>query len=265
MLMRKTGFTLIELLVVIAIIALLIVIILPSLKAAKDRARSVQCRSNLHQLSIGFTVYQQENDVLPYGFFNVGWGTSALPKPPEGFAGNASYDIEGWWWFDYLQSSMEFDRRQGSILWCPARQIANPRDRRNPLCSNYGVNRSVCKNGQGEFRGKPLSPAQIRMPAATMLVSDSGYSLFSWLAAANTTEPIFENNRRVDSFYIPGLKQNQNRSGLLENPDAIKGRHPRRTLNVVFADGHNEVCPAESLSLEHTITEENQLPRLWRP
>ena len=44
----KKGFTLIELLVVIAIIALLLSIILPSLKMAKQSGMTVICKSNLH-------------------------------------------------------------------------------------------------------------------------------------------------------------------------------------------------------------------------
>jgi len=60
--MRKKGFTLIELLVVIAIIALLLAIITPALKKAKDAARSITCRSNLKQLGLGFQSYYIENN-----------------------------------------------------------------------------------------------------------------------------------------------------------------------------------------------------------
>jgi prepilin-type N-terminal cleavage/methylation domain-containing protein len=41
------GFTLIELLVVIAIIALLLAILMPSLKMAKEYATRLQCANNL--------------------------------------------------------------------------------------------------------------------------------------------------------------------------------------------------------------------------
>lgn len=51
------AFTLIEILVVVAIIALLISILLPSLKAARDEAKKVLCGSNLHQIGVGLTSY----------------------------------------------------------------------------------------------------------------------------------------------------------------------------------------------------------------
>lgn len=58
---RIRGFTLIELLVVIAIIALLVGILLPSLKGARDAARAVVCQSTTRQLGIGMQAYATDN------------------------------------------------------------------------------------------------------------------------------------------------------------------------------------------------------------
>ena len=59
---RKKGFTLIELLVVIAIIALLLAIIMPSLKMAKSQAQSVICQANLRQWGTIILMYTNGND-----------------------------------------------------------------------------------------------------------------------------------------------------------------------------------------------------------
>ena len=62
------AFTLIELLVVIAIIALLIGILLPSLGAARESARTTVCRSNTRQVAIAMTTFALDNDGrLPHG------------------------------------------------------------------------------------------------------------------------------------------------------------------------------------------------------
>lgn len=60
--LKRKGFTLIELLVVIAIIALLLSIIMPSLKRAKEAAKNLMCKSNLKSVGVAGLAYVGEND-----------------------------------------------------------------------------------------------------------------------------------------------------------------------------------------------------------
>lgn len=60
---RMYGFTLIEILVVVAIIALLVAVLLPSLRRAREQAKVSACLSNLRALSIAVSAYLNvEND-----------------------------------------------------------------------------------------------------------------------------------------------------------------------------------------------------------
>jgi len=75
----RRGFTLIELLVVIAIIALLVSILLPSLKKAKEMAKTAVCASHMHSLHIQTVLYGENCDgqIIP-GLFQTTGGSSEI-------------------------------------------------------------------------------------------------------------------------------------------------------------------------------------------
>lgn len=62
----RAAFTLIELLAVIAIIGILAGLLIPVVGNARDRARAVECQSNLRQVHVALLLYLQDHkDLLP--------------------------------------------------------------------------------------------------------------------------------------------------------------------------------------------------------
>lgn len=71
---KSPAFTLIELLVVISIIAILLAILMPSLRKAKESARLVKCMTNLRSIGQSLHLYANNyNDRLIPGDFWNGW------------------------------------------------------------------------------------------------------------------------------------------------------------------------------------------------
>lgn len=101
--MRRKAFTLVELLVVIGIIALLISILMPALRRARDQANRIKCMSHLRSVMMGVVMYTSENKLaLPW----CNWGGN-LPGPRNDFSTPGwLYDNRGWGsWNQYPMES----------------------------------------------------------------------------------------------------------------------------------------------------------------
>jgi prepilin-type N-terminal cleavage/methylation domain-containing protein/prepilin-type processing-associated H-X9-DG protein len=80
--MRKIkGFTLVELLVVVSIIALLLAIMIPAMRRAKEQANSIVCKSNLRSYGLAGAMYlQANNNAFPHPIICVDGSDTFMPE-----------------------------------------------------------------------------------------------------------------------------------------------------------------------------------------
>lgn len=265
--MRSSGLTLVELLVVIAVITLLAALLFPVLHSARQQAQSTVCQAHIRQLAIEFHQYEAEHETLPYGIWAL------RPGPPGGDISDPRYDLPGWYWPNFIGAVRSQSKRDRKILECPSKRLEGPR---SILWGNYGVNRSLCRSAADlkpfsqEFPAPPVSTSKIRHPGSTLLLVDSGYAMICWWDATLEPPTRYMGALPVGTAYIPGLEINVDREllpGQIE--DAIGGRHPNKTVNVGFADGHVDRMKASALAVEktgeaETSTYRNRTP-LWDP
>lgn len=101
--LRTTGFTLVELIVVISIIALLVTILLPALRLAREQAKRSACLSNERQIGIGLHAYAVENNDMTPSWADQYYSQAAETQWNDIEANpNAYYYASDFLWLDPL-------------------------------------------------------------------------------------------------------------------------------------------------------------------
>ncbi len=161
-------FTLIELLVVVAIIAILVSMIMPALKRARQNAYLVACKNNHHQIGIATNFYADDSNGMT-ALSN--WGTYEW----DGYAGyTLPPDQRRGWLYDGLNAysdwitapykSSDADRAKGGVYWTYLNSKAIFHCPSSPYDFTIGVNKissylmNSAVNNYGAPSGPPLTP-----------------------------------------------------------------------------------------------------------
>lgn len=112
---QSRAFTLIELLVVIAIISLLMAILVPALRWAREQARDQVCRSNLRGVGLGILMYLQDhNYIMADMYTHTSSSNGHLWFDRDGRALRPA-DPMSYWGIAYMDSMKE-----NSLFGCPS-------------------------------------------------------------------------------------------------------------------------------------------------
>lgn len=239
----KKGFTLIELLVVIAIIAILSGIIFPVFNAAREKARTTQCMSNLKQLSLACIMYADDNNKY---------------YPPSRFT---FYQNSKLWtsqdvlYYQYIKNQEVFfcpNSAQGYDNTLSATELLN-----RTLKMNYAANIELMPN----YNTKSMKYTKIKAPSNVAILFDGGYfmlNLQTWALLSNGQK------------YMPGMgkilfKNLKNNYGMTDEQwdDFQNGRH-NGGICLAYCDGHAEWKTCEEVASWYKLKKQNpMLPKSW--
>lgn len=212
---KRRGFTLIELLVVIAIIALLMSILMPVLRRAKEQVRIIICRNNLRQYGIIESMYLDDNE-------------GRFPNP--------------WYWLYSTGGNFEREDEPDGPLW------PYIKDKDINLCTTFrafGLSMgrkprySYSTNGYlgagGYFKGRAVEiESEVRQPANIFSFSEENL----WTIPGLSSYTLNDNGLYVDP--PPGTRDCFATYHKVPGKDYNEG-----SANLVFVDGHCGMIRAE--------------------
>jgi prepilin-type N-terminal cleavage/methylation domain-containing protein/prepilin-type processing-associated H-X9-DG protein len=220
---RPKAFTLIELLVVIAIIALLISILLPGLKKAKDYAKMIICRSNVRQIGLAAILYAEANDTyIPRGGAFGTWFRCFLP---------------------YLGGeNSQRDYRDVKIYRCPAFP-----EKEQTVC--YVVSSWTFDNRtdmSGHEITQPTKFETFKHPMSTVYLADNESGPWRPIIKQEGDPDIM----RLDVWHVDHLP-NSGKTDITRGRRVAKDRHRAAGSNYLFLDWHAEYIATKDMSVRY--------------
>lgn len=216
----RCGFTLIELLVVIAVISMLLSMMLPGLKGAKEASRQVACLSNIRQLTMGWASYNVDNEerlcaphTRPLEDSNPLVISRRWVKKDNLFDTNdeTKIAIRNGVLFPYVNNPDAYK--------CASDRFANRLQRSRSFALAHGIGAAVIQDGL-----KPVT-------RFTRIKNTSGKIVFSDAEAG-------EDGIEVSKSFCP-VSVEENRWMKMGDKCFISVRH-KEGSNFTFADGHAE-------------------------
>lgn len=172
------AFTLVELLVVVSIIALLISVLLPSLRGARDQAKLLKCGTHLSQFGKAMNIYANEyRDAVPRGIWEV-QQTGTNDEARE-------FYWELFWPYMGLPSAETYAEKvkvapDAGVLHCPAYRLPNRSDTAAwTKARSYAVNEWFQPEPDRDQFGRFIYPiplanlGNIRRPGETCYMADT--------------------------------------------------------------------------------------------
>ena len=248
---RRAGFTVIELLVAIGIIGVLLAILLPAVEHARHRAYIDKCASNLRQIGLALSVYENENQGdWPRTVYDPatsespvkGTGATAADPFTPGSAVQANDLTAG----PFLL--LKAERLPAAVFVCPYNDatsfVADP----------------VAVAGRSNFTDQKTNLAySFADPYPSAAAAAAGYRLTSRLPAAVPVGADKNPGRGEGTDDVYAVTPASPPSAMEE---ANSPNHEREGQNVLYADGHvgYESTPFVGVGHDNIYTAQDGVP-----
>ncbi len=220
---RRSGFTLIELLVVISIIAVLMAILMPSLRKAREQGKNVLCRNNLRQVGLAANLYAEEWDQY-------------IPRGASGGTEKAWYQL----FMPFLaQKPIGKDYRTVKIYRCPSYP-----DKEQTVCfvvNGWDFDSSTDMVGHETLNPTKLSDCTRRAYTIYLADNEDGH----WRPIIKNADD--DGTDRCD-VWDPGHLPTSNSQDKYRGRRVARARH-KNGCNSLFLDWHMEWIAAPTMTI----------------